>query len=93
MSLRLADGLWIFVLSIDVCSGIMFRDSIGIDMNDILNEKMMPMSMVYVESSSKNPSLQFNGDSGNILGNITNNMRSTSIGDFGSALNLMHFHR
>lgn len=92
MSSRLVDGLWICVLLIDVCFGIMYRDSIGIDMNDILNEKLMPMSMVYVESNSKNP-LQFDDDPNNILTNITNNMRSISIGDFGSALNLMNFHR
>lgn len=92
MSLQSIVRVWIFVACVTFSHSIMFRDSIGIDVNDILNEKLMPMSLIYLESNGRNPYEPSGGES-NTFGNSTNNMRPTSIGDFGSALNLMNFHR
>lgn len=85
MLLKLSKILCGLVVLIRFSNGILFRDNMGIDLNDILSEKLMPMSMIDIESTAKIP-LALNG-------NISGNNQAMAIGDFSSALNLMNFHR
>lgn len=65
---------------------IMNRDSLmSIDLNDILNEKLMPMSVLYIKGNSDNLSIQKNGEKQFI--------QPISHADFDSAFHLMQFHR
>lgn len=94
MPLKLAKILSGFIVVIQYCNGILFRDNIGIDLNDILSEKLMPMSMIDIESTAKFP-LQFNGNTPGFISrqNISENDQAMAVGDFSSALSLMNFHR
>lgn len=67
---------------------ILNRDLMAIDVNDILSEKLMPLSLIYVKESSieHEPPDRTNGS------NQTLN-HSNSFADFNSAFNLMQFHR
>lgn len=61
---------------------ILSRDLMGIDLNDIFNEKLMPMSVLYVKDSYDS---DVNGAKQSIYQN--------SHADFNSAFHLMQFHR
>lgn len=66
---------------------IVNRDLMGIDLNDILNEKLMPMSVLYMKGTH---------DSDNLL--VPKNgekhlFQTNSHADFDSAFHLMNFHR
>lgn len=61
---------------------ILNRDLIGIDLNDIFNEKLMPMSVLYVKDS-------YNSDVDDVKQSIYQNSHA----DFNSAFHLMQFHR
>lgn len=67
---------------------ILNRDLMAIDVNDILSEKLMPLSLIYVKESSAEhkPSNRLS------VNNQTQN-HLNSFADFNSAFNLMQFHR
>lgn len=68
--------------------GIVNRDLMAIDVNDILSEKLMPLSLIYVrESSVKHKPPDRMGARNQTL----NHLNSPT--DFNSAFNLMQFHR
>lgn len=67
---------------------IMNRDLMSIDLNDILNEKLMPMSVLYVKGSHNSDNLSIQKNNENQLIHP-----SHSHADFGSAFHLMQFHR
>lgn len=64
---------------------ILNRDLMAIDVNDILSEKLMPLSLIYVKESSAKQS------PANASNQTLNH--SNSFADFNSAFNLMQFHR
>lgn len=67
---------------------ILNRDLMAIDVNDILSEKLMPLSLIYVkESAAKHKSPHRTNASNHTLNH------SNSFADFNSAFNLMQFHR
>lgn len=66
---------------------VLNRDLMVIDVNDILSEKLMPMSFLYVQEPSKMDNVSMNARTDNEL------FESNSVADFDSAFNLMQFHR
>lgn len=76
------------VVFVNHSMGILNRDLMAIDINDILNEKLMPLSLIYVKESAirhKPP------DRRNTRNQTMNHLNSFA--DFNSAFNLMQFHR
>lgn len=81
----------ILMVFIDHSLGILNRDLMAIDVNDILSEKLMPLSLIYVrEPSAKQKPPDKSG--GKSVNNQTLN-HLKSFADFSSAFNLMQFHR
>lgn len=68
---------------------IVNRDLMAIDVNDILSEKLMPLSLIYVKeySDKHEPSDRLSANNNQALGHLN------SFADFNSAFNLMQFHR
>lgn len=67
---------------------IMNRDALmSIDLNDILNEKLMPMSVLYVKGSHNSDNLSIPKNDEKQL------IQAISHADFDSAFHLMQFHR
>lgn len=63
---------------------IVNRDLMAIDINDILSEKLMPLSLIYVKESAEH---------GPKNANRALYPLSYSLADFNSAFHLMQFHR
>lgn len=77
----------VFSLLVSQSIAITNRDLMAIDVNDILSEKLMPLSLFYIKDStnSKNTSNESNSDK--------QLFRFDSMADFNSAFDLMQFHR
>lgn len=91
MFLLIPNHLCVLLIIVELSVAIMNRDSMAIDVNDILSEKLMPMSILYLEGTTKNSNDTI--DEANFLNNITSNLRSSFVGDIDSAISLMNFHR
>lgn len=61
---------------------ILNRDLMGIDLNDIFNEKLMPMSVLFVKDSHDSD-----------VDDVKQSIYQNSHADFNSAFHLMQFHR
>lgn len=71
------------------CIGILNGNWIGIDVNDILSEKLMPMSILYARDTGQTRPMNVS-----IVENSEYDMPWTkSQSDLNSALHLMQFHR
>lgn len=67
---------------------IVNRDLMSIDLNDILNEKLMPMTIFKMTDNSDNVAIDKNGE------NEENEIfQLNTRADFKSAFDLMQFHR
>lgn len=66
---------------------IINRDLMAIDVNDILSEKLMPLSLLYLKESNHNNNVSSGTNSDKQL------FHSDSMSDFNSAFDLMQFHR
>lgn len=65
-----------------------------INLNDILSEKLMPMSILYIEGSKYGNIPTSETANPNSFDNFTSLMvHSSSVGDKDSAFSLMQFHR
>lgn len=81
-------AICVLVAMVDQSMAIVNRDLMAIDINDILSEKLMPLSLIYVKDApDKHSPLDFNGANNQQLN------RLNSLADFSSALTLMQFHR
>lgn len=77
----------VFLLFFTQSLGILNQDLMSINVNDILSEKLMPLSFLYVRESNNRNTISENQTNGKPLHEFN------SRADFGSALNLMQFHR
>lgn len=77
----------IFLVFVGYSVAIMNRDLMVIDVNDILSEKLMPLSFLYVQEPIKSDNVSIYSRNDNEL------FQSNSVADFESAFNLMQFHR
>lgn len=67
------------------CMAIINRDLMAIDLDDILNEKLMPMSIFKMTENSDNAPIDESG--------VNDIFQSNTRADFKSAYDLMQFHR
>lgn len=66
---------------------ILNRDLMAIDVNDVLSEKLMPITFLSLQTSSKNRNVSADRNGELQL------FQTDSFADFDSAYNLMKFHR
>lgn len=77
----------VFLVFVSNAGAILNRDLMAIDVNDVLSEKLMPLSFFSLQDFN----IDKNVSNGKISG--LQLFRPDSFADFNSAFNLMQFHR